>query len=108
MRQHEIFRSVLAAGPRLICVAAKVLRGNSLEELDDSLGYLNEYSTSNSNEQKVTSYQVHATMGSVPETPSPCPELWITGLGSQYPPYLLPPEKFRALASKFHDLEKPV
>jgi len=37
-----------------------------------------------------------------------CPELWITGLGSQYPPYLLAPDTFNTLASKFHDMEKPV
>ncbi|KIM98592.1 hypothetical protein OIDMADRAFT_43477 [Oidiodendron maius Zn] len=40
--------------------------------------------------------------------PSLCPELWITGLGSQYPPYLHTPEKFSNLAKRFHDTEKPV
>ncbi|KAK0124167.1 hypothetical protein ONS95_009149 [Cadophora gregata] len=35
------------------------------------------------------------------------PNLWITGLGSQYPPYLLGPEKLEQLASKFHDIENP-
>ncbi|KAF6790305.1 chalcone synthase B [Colletotrichum sojae] len=39
---------------------------------------------------------------------SPVPDLWITGIGSQYPPYLITPEKFVNYAKRFHDVEKPV
>ncbi|KAH9230314.1 hypothetical protein K456DRAFT_1843353 [Colletotrichum gloeosporioides 23] len=39
---------------------------------------------------------------------SPVTGLWITGIGSQYPPYLIPPETFVNWAKKFHDIEKPV
>ncbi|KAL0934959.1 chalcone synthase B [Colletotrichum truncatum] len=39
---------------------------------------------------------------------SPVPDLWITGIGSQYPPYLIPPETFVNYAKRFHDVEKPV
>jgi hypothetical protein len=34
-------------------------------------------------------------------------DLWITGLGSQYPPYLLDPEKLDALATRFYNVESP-
>lgn len=33
------------------------------------------------------------------------PSLWITGLGAQYPPYLLGPEGLEYLAKKFYDTE---
>jgi fungal type III polyketide synthase len=35
------------------------------------------------------------------------PGLWITGLGAQYPPYLLGPEKLDRMAKKFYDIESP-
>ncbi|KAJ0166171.1 Phenylpropanoylacetyl-CoA synthase [Colletotrichum tanaceti] len=35
------------------------------------------------------------------------PRLWITGLASQYPPYLLGPEKLDEFAKRFYDVEKP-
>ncbi|KAJ0427167.1 thiolase-like protein [Aspergillus carlsbadensis] len=38
--------------------------------------------------------------------PTP-PALYITGLGHQYPPYLMTPDKFDQLASRFHDTERP-
>lgn len=41
-------------------------------------------------------------------TSSPVPDLWITGIGHQYPPYLHPPEKFIDFAARYHDIEKPV
>ncbi|KAK6222156.1 chalcone synthase [Colletotrichum tabaci] len=40
-------------------------------------------------------------------TPPMPPRLWITGLASQYPPYLLGPEKLDELAKRFYDIEKP-
>ncbi|KAH8777191.1 chalcone synthase B [Hyaloscypha finlandica] len=44
-----------------------------------------------------------------PDTSSlPVPDLWITGIGTQYPPYLHTAEKFARLAERFHDTEKPV
>lgn len=33
--------------------------------------------------------------------------LWITGLGTQYPPYLLGPEKMDNFAKKFYDVDNP-
>ncbi|KKY29285.1 putative chalcone synthase b [Diaporthe ampelina] len=36
------------------------------------------------------------------------PGLWITGLGSQYPPYLHSPERFIEFANRFHNSERPV
>jgi type III polyketide synthase len=33
--------------------------------------------------------------------------LWITGLGTQYPPYFLAPEKLDQFANKFYDVESP-
>ncbi|KAL2062582.1 hypothetical protein VTL71DRAFT_5654 [Oculimacula yallundae] len=33
--------------------------------------------------------------------------LWISGLGSQYPPYLLTPERLDNLANRFFDVENP-
>ena len=38
---------------------------------------------------------------------SPTPGLWIAGLGAQYPPYLLGPEKLERFARRFHDVESP-
>nr|P0DUK2.1 RecName: Full=Type III polyketide synthase pspB; AltName: Full=Soppiline biosynthesis cluster protein B [Penicillium soppii] len=38
---------------------------------------------------------------------SPPPGLYITGLGSQYPPYLLGPEKLEEFAARFYDVESP-
>lgn len=38
---------------------------------------------------------------------SPAPGLWITGLGAQYPPYLLTPEKLDRFARRFYDVESP-
>jgi hypothetical protein len=38
--------------------------------------------------------------------PSPL-ALYITGLGHQYPPYLMTPDKFDQLAARFHDTERP-
>ncbi|KAJ5512753.1 hypothetical protein N7463_002305 [Penicillium fimorum] len=35
------------------------------------------------------------------------PALYITGLGSQYPPYLLGPEDLEKLAARFHDVSRP-
>lgn len=35
------------------------------------------------------------------------PGLYITGLGSQYPPYLLDPEKLEILAAQFYDVQRP-
>lgn len=35
------------------------------------------------------------------------PGIWITGLGHQYPPYLVGPELFEELATRFYDAEKP-
>ncbi|RYP15356.1 hypothetical protein DL765_005747 [Monosporascus sp. GIB2] len=35
------------------------------------------------------------------------PSLWITGIGSQYPPYRLGPEKLDEFAKRFYDVEKP-
>ncbi|CAP71782.1 uncharacterized protein PODANS_6_7330 [Podospora anserina S mat+] len=37
----------------------------------------------------------------------PMPGLWITGIASQYPPYLLGPEKLDEFAKRFFDVEKP-
>jgi type III polyketide synthase len=37
----------------------------------------------------------------------PVPGLWITGVGSQYPAYLLGPEKLDEFAKRFYDVEKP-
>ncbi|KAF3482228.1 uncharacterized protein GIQ15_04987 [Arthroderma uncinatum] len=42
--------------------------------------------------------------GSVPLPP---PGLFITGLGSQYPPYLLVPEKLACFAERFYDVQRP-
>lgn len=42
----------------------------------------------------------------VPNHSSP-PGLYITGLGSQYPPYLLGPEKLEEFAARFYDVESP-
>jgi type III polyketide synthase len=39
---------------------------------------------------------------------SPVPNIWITGIGSQYPLYLHTPEKFASFAERFHNTEKPV
>ncbi|KXT03878.1 hypothetical protein AC578_8919 [Pseudocercospora eumusae] len=39
--------------------------------------------------------------------PSKGPELWITGLGAQYPPYALAPEKLDEFASRFYNLQSP-
>ncbi|KAH9211460.1 chalcone synthase B [Leptodontidium sp. 2 PMI_412] len=39
---------------------------------------------------------------------SPVPDLWITGVGSQYPPYLHTADKFVNYAKRFHDTETPV
>ncbi|KAF3401899.1 Polyketide synthase 5 [Penicillium rolfsii] len=41
------------------------------------------------------------------EPNSPAPALYITGLGSQYPPYLLSPEDLEDLAARFHDVNNP-
>ncbi|KAI3391560.1 hypothetical protein diail_7154 [Diaporthe ilicicola] len=38
---------------------------------------------------------------------APFPGLWITGIGTQYPPYSLGPEKLEKFANRFHDVEKP-
>lgn len=46
--------------------------------------------------------------GKMKPSSSPVPDLWITGIGSQYPPYLHPPENFTNFAAKFHDIERPV
>ncbi|KAM5457534.1 hypothetical protein MaudCBS49596_000729 [Microsporum audouinii] len=35
------------------------------------------------------------------------PGLWITGIGAQYPPYLLGPERLAEFAQRYHDIEKP-
>ncbi|KAJ5164934.1 uncharacterized protein N7500_006764 [Penicillium coprophilum] len=35
------------------------------------------------------------------------PALYITGLGSQYPPYLLGPDDLEKLAARFHDVSRP-
>jgi len=35
------------------------------------------------------------------------PSLWITGLGSQCPPHLMPPEELEGLAKRWHDAENP-
>ncbi|KAL2838942.1 chalcone synthase B [Aspergillus pseudodeflectus] len=35
------------------------------------------------------------------------PALYITGLGHQYPPYLMTPDQFDQLAARFHDTERP-
>lgn len=41
------------------------------------------------------------------EPNSPAPALYITGLGSKYPPYLLGAEDLDKLASPFHDVSRP-
>ena len=38
---------------------------------------------------------------------SPVPGLWIAGIGAQYPPHLLGPEKLDRFAKKFYDIESP-
>ncbi|KAJ5357212.1 hypothetical protein N7541_004370 [Penicillium brevicompactum] len=38
---------------------------------------------------------------------SPAPGLYITGLGSQYPPYLLAPHDLENFAARYYDLTKP-
>ncbi|KAL2198291.1 thiolase-like protein [Corynascus similis CBS 632.67] len=38
---------------------------------------------------------------------SPIPGLWITGIASQYPPYLLGPEKLNEFTWRFFDVEEP-
>lgn len=35
------------------------------------------------------------------------PDLWIAGLGSQYPPYTLATEKLDKFASRFYDTQSP-
>ncbi len=40
-------------------------------------------------------------------TTPPVPGLWVTGVASQYPPYLLGPEKLDEFAKRFFDVEKP-
>ena len=40
-------------------------------------------------------------------TPIANAELWITGLGSQYPPYSLRPEDLDKFASSFYDPQSP-
>ena len=35
------------------------------------------------------------------------PGLYITGLGSQYPPFLFPPEKLEGFIKRWYDLETP-
>ena len=35
------------------------------------------------------------------------PGLYITGLGSQYPPFLFPPDKLEPFIKKWYDLETP-
>ena len=40
-------------------------------------------------------------------TISPVPNLWIAGLGSQYPPHLLGPERLEEIAKRFYDADKP-
>lgn len=37
----------------------------------------------------------------------PVPGLWITGIGSQYPPYLVGPDALDKFAKRFYDVEKP-
>lgn len=37
----------------------------------------------------------------------PAPALYITGLGSQYPPYLLGPEEFEKFTARFYDMSRP-
>lgn len=49
-------------------------------------------------------YSMHTN--GTPKT-SPAPGLWITGLGSQYPPYLLGPENLDRFAKRFYDVENP-
>ncbi|KAJ5126307.1 Thiolase-like subgroup [Penicillium atrosanguineum] len=41
------------------------------------------------------------------EPKSPAPALYITGLGSQYPPYLLGPEEFEKFTARFYDMSRP-
>ncbi|GKT61259.1 chalcone synthase B [Colletotrichum tofieldiae] len=66
------------------------------------------------NDHALTAYAVnghsHAQHGhsGIECSVSPVPNLWITGVGSQYPPYLVPPEKLVKWAKRFHDVEKPV
>ena len=38
---------------------------------------------------------------------SPVPELWITGLSVQYPPYFLDREWLEGFAKRFVDIESP-
>lgn len=38
---------------------------------------------------------------------APVPGLWITGIGSAYPPYCLRSETVEAFAKQFYDVEKP-
>lgn len=38
---------------------------------------------------------------------SPVPGLWITGIGSQFPPYLGSPETLDTFAKRFYDVESP-
>lgn len=38
---------------------------------------------------------------------SPVPDIWITGLGTQYPAHLIGPEKLEKFAERFHDVEAP-
>jgi len=65
--------------------------------------YLNETTgTSRTDEQS----NEHEGVGSSRSTP-PVPGLWITGIASQYPPYLLGPEKLDEFAKRFFDVEKP-
>jgi type III polyketide synthase len=35
------------------------------------------------------------------------PSLWITGLGSQYPPYLIEYDTLESYVKRFYDAEKP-
>lgn len=41
------------------------------------------------------------------EPKSLAPALYITGLGSQYPPYLLGPKDLDKLAARYHDVNNP-
>ncbi|KAJ5661552.1 uncharacterized protein N7477_009168 [Penicillium maclennaniae] len=41
------------------------------------------------------------------ESHSPAPALYITGLASQYPPYLLGPEELEKFTARFYDISRP-
>lgn len=38
---------------------------------------------------------------------SAAPELWITGIASQFPPYSLDSERLEKIAARFHDVNSP-